>query len=215
MYNVLLSDFSIDNERAYQNLKEVIEPLSKVLVLPYSNWEYIQDEKHYENLYDYHDGDEFNDYYRKLHMYGIQKKDISVISPKDSVEFILSKIRKADIILLSGGDPNQFVKYTPKEVWWELDYKEKIIGISAGSMVQCNFYYMYKDYKDDTVPFVEKDKYYWGMGFVWETIIVHYDGNELQQQAIKNNEKRKFKPLKLIRDGGGLMYYGGYQIGEW
>lgn len=215
MLNVLLSDFSIDSEEAYKNLKDIFKPMSKVLVLPYSNWEYLQDYNNFDDLYHPYYGEEMNHMARMLNIYGIQKEDINVISPKDTVEFIVERVRKADVILLSGGNPDQFVGYIPIEVWYELDYKDIIVGISAGSMVQCHLYYMFKDYEDDTVPFVKQNKYNLGMEYVWDIILVHYNGNPIQQQGIRNHNKTKHMPLMLIEDGGGLVYKDNELIKIW
>ena len=207
MVNILLSDFSINNDGAYEDLKEYFKPLSKVVVLPYANWEYLQDEKHFRELFDYNNGREFNDIANKLQPYGIQKEDISVISPKDSIEFVLEKIKRADVILLTGGDPNQIAQYMPFEVWEALDDVEIIAGISAGSMIQCAIYYMYRDYKDDTVPLIERDYYPFGMTYCFDIILVHYDEeNEIQRRAIARHSGRSYPKLKLLKDGQGLVY---------
>jgi hypothetical protein len=207
MVNILLSDFSICHENAYEVLKEYFKPLSKVLVIPYANWEYLQDEEHFEELFDYNNGREFNDIANKLHMYGIQKEDIWVISPKDSVEFILEKIKRADIVLLTGGDPNQIAKHMPFEVWEALDDVKILAGVSAGSMIQCAIYYMCKGYEDDCVPLVKRDSYPFGMTYCFDIIMVHYDeNNEIQRQAIARHSGRKYSDLILLKDGEGLVY---------
>ncbi len=207
MINILLSDFSINNDNTYEELKEYIKPMSRVLYLPYANWNYLQDEKHFERLFGYNEGREFLDVVNKLHTYGVQKEDIWVISPKDSLGFILEKMERADVIILSGGDPNQIMEHMPFEVYEMLDEKEVIIGISAGSMVQCAIYYMYKDHEDDAVPLIKRDSYPFGMTYCFDIILVHYDKeNEVQQKAIARHSGRCYPKLKLLKDGQGLVY---------
>ena len=212
MVNILLSDFSINDDGAYEDLKYYFKPLSKVLVMPFANWEYLQDERHFRELFHYDYGREFLDIEKKLRMYGIQKEDISVISPKDSVEFVLEKIKRADVILLTGGDPNQIAMHMPFEVWEALDDVEIIVGVSAGSMIQCAVYYMHRDYEDDTVPLVKRDSYPFGMTYAFDIILVHYDEeNEIQRKAIARHEGRKYGDLILLKDGDYLIYQD-YQL---
>lgn len=212
MVNILLSDFSINNDGTYEDLKEYFKPLSKVVVLAYANWEYLQDEKHFRELFHYDTGREFLDIVEQFRPYGVEKEDISVISPKDSIEFVLEKIKRADAILLTGGDPNQIAQHMPFEVWEALDDVEIIAGISASAMIQCATYYMYRDYEDDTVPLIKRDNYPLGMTYCFDIIMVHYDANnEIQKKAIERHKGRKYSDLILLKDGDYLIYQD-YQL---
>ena len=136
-----------------------------------------------------------------------KQEDISVINHKDSIEFVLEKIKRADVVLMTGGDPNQIAQHMPFEVWEALDDVEIIVGISAGSMIQCATYYMHRDYEDDTVPLIKKDSYPIGMCYCFDIIMVHYDANnEIQKKAIERHKGRKYGDLILLKDGQGLVY---------
>jgi peptidase E len=214
MINILLSDLSICHNEAYENLKEHLKPMSRILVLPYANWEYLQNEENFDRLYNYDYGVEFNDMAKKFYMYGIQKQDICIISPKDSLEFILDKVKRADIIYLSGGCPNQLLHYIPFTVYEALDEAKVILGVSAGAMSQSATYYMYRDYEDETVPLIKRDSYPMGMCYCFDIIMVHYDGNDVQKRAIERHNGRPYGKLLLLRDGQGLIYKDCQLVGE-
>lgn len=216
MINILLSTLEINNENAYEDLKEYFKPNSKILVMPYANFPYLMEENHFEELFHYDYGREFLDICKQFQPYGIQKEDISVISPKDSVEFILDKMKRVDILLLDGGNPNYIAQYMPFEVYQEMDNMEIIAGISAGSLYQCSIYYMYKGHEDDSVPLLKHDSYPFGMAYVFDNLLVHYNPkDEIQRKAIARHSGRRYSPLVCLKDGEYLVYEDYMRVKEY
>ena len=207
MINILTSTLEINNNKAYEDLKEYINPNSKILVMPYANFPYLMKDNNFDELFNYNYGREFLDIVEQFKPYGVRKEDIWVINPKDTVEFVLDKMKRADIVLLTGGNPDYIAEYMPQEVFEEMDNMNIVIGISAGSMYMCSVYYMYKGYSDDCVPLIKKDNYPFGLTYVFDNILVHYDEeDEIQRKAIARHSGRYYSPLILLKDGEYLVY---------
>jgi hypothetical protein len=182
--------------------------------MPYANFPYLMEENHFEELFHYDYGREFLNICKQFQPYGIQKEDISVISPKDSVEFVLDKMKRIGILLLDGGNPDSIVKYMPQEVWEEMDNMEILIGVSAGAMVQASIYYMMKGYQDDSVPLVKQDRLSFGMCYLFNAVVPHYDENDkILRKGVERYRGKHFDDLILLEDGQGIIYEDCEMIG--
>lgn len=178
---ILLSDCQMN----YDKLKRYLLPNMRVLILPYSNYRYfLNNDEGFEELWDFNNGREFNDIAKQLNKFGIEKGNISVINPlKDNLEFILDKMDRVNIIYLTGGNPKDFMYFTPYEVMDKLYYSNKVLmGTSAGSMVLCKEFFMYKGAEEDQL----KDEICYGLGLINNMIIVHYNGEQKQTKAIES-----------------------------
>ena len=180
-------------------LQEYIKRNSKVLVLTFSNYKYI--ENHYDELWSRFGGREFRDVYNEYRKFGIPRKNIHIITSKDKDEVIVSCINKADVIFLSGGNPNEFMEIANRNggvIAKALQSKKEgiIIGSSAGAMVMCKQYYLYPYPHENTDEFEYND----GLDLLDEAvglILVHYDkDNKYMKEAIDYC----IEPIITLRD---------------
>jgi len=191
---ILMSDYSM------KGLGEFIKYDMNVIVLPYSNYEYLADDDNFYELFDAHHGREFNDIAKAYSQYGIPSCNIGVINPhNDSEKEIREAIEYADIIFLSGGDPTMFMNYCPIYVRdLIINFDGIVMGSSAGAMVMQDWFYMY-DGVDNYIGY----SYTRGLGMAHDyNIMVHYTESEAQVRA---EEKNVYTPIIRLPDGDNIV----------
>ena len=191
---ILMSDYSM------KGLKEFIKYTMEVVVLPYSNYEYLKDDDNFYNLFDPDHGREFLDIAAGYIQYGIHPDNIVVINPHNDKEKDIRKaIERADIIFLSGGDPAMFMRYCPKYLQELIkNFNGIVMGSSAGAMVMQEWFYMY-DGVDDFVGY----SYIKGLGMAkGYNFMVHYVGSEAQ---IRGEENNIYTPIIRLPDGDNIV----------
>ena len=185
-------------------LKEYINKNSKVIVLTFSNYKYT--ENHYDELWSRFHGREFRDVYNEYKKFGVPMKNIHILTSKDKDEIIEMCIEKADVVFLSGGNPNEFMEIANRnegKIAKALQSKKNgiIIGSSAGAMVMCKQYYLYPYPLENTEEFEYND----GLNLLDDAvglILVHYnEENEYMKEAINYC----IEPIITIRDNEHIL----------
>ena len=185
---VLLSVNNIDEDYAFNRLKEYIEPNMKVLCIPFAsdlNW-LIDNEKSELEKY----GRFWTSHYKPFSKYGITEDNFYVAKIHDN-EYELKKIiSESDIIYFSGGQMEKLIRllYHYNLIDYLLIHmNEKIfIGESAGALVLQDEY-TEVPHIDECYNRYRREK---GIGIINNmNIIVHYD-----EQNRKH--RRNFRLLK-------------------
>lgn len=199
--NILLSSYDFHENWAQDIIKPLLHKNMKVVVIPFSF-----DKKEVKTVedYDLHYGTKGKHVpyiLRPFHYYGI--KNIEFVDYfRDDVKTAHRKVLSADIIFLTGGLPDQYLKRLQE---FKLDSLIKtsaalIIGASAGAMVQLDHYHITPD---DDYPIYH---YQTGLGLVSRfEIEVHYCHSQIQDEGIARVIKEKGLPTYTLANDGGLL----------
>jgi len=200
MINVLMNFKSdISSDLFYNKLKDIIKKDMKIVVILFSFFEEEiltkeEYDKHYENIIE-----AFKNIYSR---YGIN--DISIINYySDTKESALNKINNADIVVLPGGAPDQFMnRLNEFDLIDKSLYENKIIiGSSAGAMIQLDVFHISpdRDYKKYSI--------HNGLGLLKNIKVeVHYN-KRLKQIISFNKTIKRYEEIGfLIPNGSGLIY---------
>ncbi len=201
MTNILLSLRIFNQENVKQALSTYIKKDMKVCVLAYSFFEMFYPRK--SDYLHYYAKDQA--YYEKIlnsfSVFGI-KELIWVDYYQDSSEEAIKKIQSADIIYLPGGAPDEMMKrIEEKGLTKALSDKNKTyIGVSAGTMIQFQNYYISpdKEYK----AFSEQKGLGHVKGFYAE---VHYGRRKKQKSSIKRVWRKYHKDMYVIPNDGCII----------
>ena len=204
---VLLSVNNIDEEYAFNKLKDIIKPEMKVLCIPFAsdlNWLIDRGKIELEKY-----GNFWNNHYKPFSRYGIKEDNFYVIKMYDNEYDIKKMIIEADIIYFSGGYMEKAMRllYHYNLIDFILSHCENkiFIGESAGALI------LQDEYME--VPFIEDDyrRYHKekGIGIINNmNTIVHYDKynkkHKLNSIILKLISRRK-KVVCLSNTGGILI----------
>lgn len=199
--NVLLSSYDFHEKWAQEIMEPLLNEKMKVAVIPFSF-----DKKEIKTIedYDFHYGSHGKHIpyiLRPFHYYGI--KDIQFVDYfRDDLSTAQKKVLAADIIFLTGGLPDQYLKRLQE---FKLDSIIKasnalIIGASAGAMIQFDNYHITPD--DDYFAY----QYQNGLGLVRGfEIEVHYCHSPIQDESIARVIEEKGLPTYTVANDGGLL----------
>lgn len=199
--NVLLSSYDFHEKWAQEIMEPLLNEKMKVAVIPFSF-----DKKEIKTIedYDFHYGSHGKHIpyiLRPFHYYGI--KDIQFVDYfRDDLSTAQKKVLAADIIFLTGGLPDQYLKRLQE---FKLDSIIKasnalIIGASAGAMIQFDNYHITPD--DDYFAY----QYQNGLGLVRGfEIEVHYCHSPIQDESIARVITEKGLPIYTVANDGGLL----------
>ncbi|MGL4773358.1 MAG: Type 1 glutamine amidotransferase-like domain-containing protein, partial [Clostridium sp.] len=111
------------------------------------------------------------------------------------------KIIQSTIVLLTGGLPDKAVERVLEKNLLPSMQDKKIIGASAGAVMQFKNYYISPD--DDYKYF----NYYNGLGFLKNDfyIEVHYENTDIQNECIKRVLNEKANKVYAITNNGGII----------
>ena len=204
--NILLSTYDFSNNNCYPKLKKHIKPNMKVLILPFSHdYEYYQDEKLFDSLYNYENGKDYNILCKEFYQYGIEKSNVYVLNPfRDSEEYMRMKIQQSEVCFATGGNPIIFMEMLEKlNILEDVKAFEGIfMGASCGAMVQIEefmtYYLPWEHY-----PY----EYYKGLGYIKGIdVMVHYENNYWQDIAkIMSHIERRI-PFLNLPDGECMIF---------
>jgi peptidase E len=201
MINILLSLRAFDRKDIKKALKPYITSDKKVCVLAYSFFKMFYATKaSYESYYS-----EQGPYYEKLlnsfSVFGT-KELIWVDYYKDSREDAIKKIASADIIYLPGGAPDEMMKRIKEKNLLEAltDTSKTYIGVSAGTMIQFEDYYIAPDHEYS--KFSEEK----GLGLIKDFYIdVHYRRRIKQKSSMRKVWKKYRKEMYIIPNDGCII----------
>lgn len=204
MINILMSRSSALNQAwAYDELKQILKPKMKVVVLGFSFFNELTEEEYF-SIYD-----KGTEYYEKIANnfldYGIRDTNWIYYYKTDHDEMV-ERINNADILYFPGGAPDLMMKrIIEKNILEELKaFKGIVIGSSAGAMIQLNKYHISPD--NEYFKFEEKT----GLGYIDEFFIeVHYRRRKKQKSSMRKMRKKYLKPIYTIPDDGMVIVNNG------
>ena len=200
MVNVLLSSYDFNNEYCYFRLHKIIKPGMSVCIIPFSHDDAVyEDIEKFEEIYnpDRYDSD-FCRLERAFRDFGVTK--MRVIHPKDNDYMIEHKIKNADILFFTGGDPVKTMKRLQPLHYLIKSFDGIVMGASAGAMIQVhNFVIASEGYEHS---------YHRGLCLTPPNIdvIVHYTPCEhIYLMMCKSMEDRPDVNLYAISDGDCII----------
>jgi hypothetical protein len=206
MTNILLNIYGFDADWAYETLRSVLTPERRVCVLTMSHGQEIPDGTTWEKLYG-PGGAIYRDLVAPFGSYGIPEEQISWVSWfHDTPETAQEKLRKADVLFLTGGLPDVFFQRLQGFGLVEAirRFQGIVMGASAGAMVQFREYHITPDEDYSTYG------YYPGLGLLNAfELEVHYTGSLVQREAVQRYLHQRKKPLYAMCNDGGLLVQDG------
>lgn len=201
--NILLSSYDFHEKWAEDIMKDILHQGMKVAVIPFSF-----DDKEVKNEIDFdqhygENGIHTPWIYRPFLHYGINREDIVFVDYfRDDKQIAKDKVESVDVLFLTGGLPNQYMRRLKEFDLLSLILKRKpiVIGASAGAMIQLDHFHVTPD---DDYPFYH---YQNGMGLISGIEVeCHYYNSEIQNQGIKRVINEKNLPTYAMANDGGLL----------
>lgn len=190
--------FSNNNWNYNEDTKKLIKPGDKVFAISASDFGW-QSNNSQELM---SEGKYFKEQYKPFRDFGVEIGDFYILNPKDKISFIYDKLHRADLVVLLGGSPYVLMElltslYDTNDIKEILESK-RVIGISAGAMVLCDYFYITPNVDPEFKHF-NKEK---GLGIVNDVaLLVHYDKNNVKHFInklwVKIHKPRKSELLTL------------------
>src|SRR5690554_7694124 len=200
MINILMSRSSALNQAwAYDELKQILKPKMKVVVLGFSFFNELTEEEYF-SIYD-----KGTEYYEKIANNFLDYKisDINwIYYYKTDHDEMVEHINNADILYFPGGAPDLMMKrIIEKNILEALKaFKGIVIGSSAGAMIQLEKYHISKD--NEYFKFSEHE----GLGYINNFFIeVHFRRRKKQKSSMRKMRKKYLKPIYTIPDDGMVI----------
>ena len=139
MYSVLLSNYELGMELVHNDLKKIIKPTDRVVIISWTFPTEI-DYKTFNNVWFPKYGRRYNKYVTPLLKYGIKEENISILNCYEENKDKFKKIiDDSDILVITGGNPEMLYSKVVQETELLYNikyYKKLIIGFSAGAELQ-------------------------------------------------------------------------------
>lgn len=210
MINMLFNLYNFHEDWARDEVGEYISPDDKVLIIPFSFGQEINDEEDWEDAYSKENGEHYESIIEPFLYYGIEESNIKWINYyKDTIKSAQAKLRKNNIVFFTGGFPDKLKsRLNDFHLIDRLEnYKGLMIGSSAGAMIQIAEYHITPDGDYD------RFKYSRGLNIIKDfDIEVHYEGADIQNQSIEKILNEKKDLVYAITDNGGLIFDKGETI---
>lgn len=207
MINILSSKTIYDQDYVKIHLEKYITQNSKICVIAFSFFESDDLLDKYIESYTPPLGVWYNHVLNPFLIYGVDPFNVSfIIYDKDTKITARKKIEAADIIFLPGGAPDKFyqrlVKYDLIDL---IKASNKIImGPSAGTMVQFNWFHISKD--SDYKKFQISE----GLGLISDFgVEVHYQRRKQQKKGIRKTSLMDQRPIYVIEEPGFMILEDG------
>jgi peptidase E len=199
---VLTSLYNFHEKWAFNELSKFIYPTMNVVALPLSfEDDEVANQEAWEDFYG-ENSEEYEDILKPFKAYGINK--VSMINYfTDTKEEMKKMIEDADILLLTGGSSDEYMKRIVElELKESILSKEFIIATSAGAYILLNDFVISYDEDSDQIG------YYSGLNIIENIrVIAHYEACEFYDRIISElSEKHDTYALSdkgcvLINDG--------------
>lgn len=203
--NILLDKLDFHQPWAYETFKNIIKPDHKVCIIPFAFHEdWLKNEEQWETFYNKHNGGEY--LRTPFYAYGISDDNITLINYfTDNSHSAKEKINESNIIFFIGGFPEKTMRRLK-----EFDLIETLenhpgikMGWSAGTMMQCEDYYISPD--DDYPEFVYEE----GLSYVKDFAVeVHYKNTESQNKSIERYMAEKGKRVYTTEPESAIIVKG-------
>ena len=195
MVNILLEGYDIDAPWLRGDLRPYIRPSDRVAVVAFSFRE-LPVSKAVSRLY-------YGGITGGFAAYGIQESQITFLDYfRDTKESAGEKVERADILYFLGGLPDRMLDRIEEFSLTDalLRHRGVVMGYSAGAVIQLGEYHLSPD--EDYPEFA----YYRGLpyleGFYLE---VHYEGTEVQKDAVRRVLAERGKPVYATALGAGAL----------
>lgn len=206
MVHILLDGYDFGEDWLRRELGKYMKPTCKVAVLAFSFRDRVKSLADWNALYA-PGGKFYAGQIGQFAAYGIPKENVTFLNYfTDTKESAAKKIKEADIVYFLGGLPDRMMDRIRE---FELEgvlteHGGIVMGYSAGAVIQLTEYHLSPD--GDYPEF----GYYRGLpyldGFYLE---VHYEGTDVQKDAIRRVLAERGKPVYAIGNrAGGILVDG-------
>lgn len=225
MVHILLDGIDLDADYLREALREYIKPHHRIVNVAFSFKDtQIQSPEDWDRYYSPENGTYYETLAGSFGVFGISKEHMTFVNYfTDTPESAAEKIRNADIVYFPGGLPDKMMdrirQFKLEAVLRQ--HKGVMMGFSAGALIQLAEYHLSPDH--DYAEFCYRrglpclDDFY---------LEVHYDGSEVQNQAIRQvlRERKKtvyataFNSGAIIAKGGEIRLLGNvqrFEPGDW
>jgi len=203
MVNILFSLYNFHENWAKDTMEKYIKCNDKILVIPFSFGENINNDNEWQSAYSKDNGKYYNTIALPFLSYGIREENINWINYfKDTEESAKDKVRKSDILFFTGGLPDKMMHRLKEfDLINEIEsFVGGIIGISAGAMIQIADYHITPDKDYDTFSYNR------GLNFIKDfDIEVHYEETEIEKNYISKVLNERTDTVYAIKDTGGII----------
>lgn len=204
--NILLNLYNFHEDWAREVLEDVFSPEMKVCLLPLSFHEdWIRNRKEWKIEYG-PKGKCYLELVEPFEAYGILRKNISIVNYfTDTAQSAREKVEQADVLFFTGGFPDKMMArlYDLELVETIQHFQGIVMGSSAGAMIQFDTYHITPDRDYDQF------QYHQGLGFLYDfEIEVHYEGSDVQNEAIERVMEERNLPVIAIGNEGGVLIDG-------
>ena len=204
MVNILLEGYDIDAPWLRGDLRPYIRPSDRVAVVAFSFRENrVKTAGDWDRLYGRENGMYYGGITGGFAAYGIQERQITFLDYfRDTKESAGEKVERADILYFLGGLPDRMLDRIEEFSLTDalLRHRGVVMGYSAGAVIQLGEYHLSPD--EDYPEFA----YYRGLpyleGFYLE---VHYEGTEVQKDAVRRVLAERGKPVYATALGAGAL----------
>ena len=206
MYNIFFSRMELGILKTSERLQKIINPDSKVLILPWAFPNEI-DGDILDNEFFKKGERRYNRYINSLKMINLKEENIVVGNCySDSKEKLKEMIKNSDVLLLPGGNPEMFFKKVvhDTELLYDIKhYKGIIIGESAGTELQLTRYFITA--KNNYYKYFA---FYDGFGVLNDPFYldVHSIDNKNYLKKLQNISNETNKRVYAIYDDGCIIY---------
>lgn len=201
MYSIFLSRINLSFDIIKERLTKIIKKTDKVVIIPWAFPTEIDAIK----LDNYFKGNKSEKYLKPLQELGINKSNITILNCyRDKEEYMINKIKESNILILPGGNPEMFYHKVLTNNLLDVikNYKQIIIGESAGTELQLNNYFITA--KNN---YYKKFAWYKGFGIINDPfyIDVHSSNNYLYLNKLQKVSNEKNKIIYAIYDDGAII----------
>lgn len=202
MVNILLDGIDLDAPYLVEALRGYIRPEHRIVYVAFSFRDAkVRSLEDWDRLYNPEQGIYYDSITDSFAAFGIPKEHMTFVNYySDTPETAAEKIRSADIVYFPGGLPDRMMdrirEFRLEEILRQ--HQGVIMGFSAGALIQLGEYHLSPDH--DYPEFC----YHKGLPYLNDFYLeVHYDGSEVQKQAI----------LQVLRERKKVVYATAFNSG--
>lgn len=202
MHSILMSNFEIGFKYIKNYLNRTINKNTKVVVIPWS----FANELKSKNVREFFNDKKYDKYIKPLIELGLDIKNVRILDCyNDSREEMIRLINDSSILILPGGNPEMFYNKVIQTQILEClkNYKDTIIGVSAGAELQLKKYFITK--KNN---YYKKFAWYDGFGIIDNDF--YFDVHSINQgkylPSLKRKSKEVMKDIYCLFDSGVIIY---------
>ncbi len=203
MVNILLEGYDIAAEWLKAELGRIILPRHRVAVAAFAfRDDRVRNAQEWERLYG-RDGMYSGGIAEGFAAYGIARENLRFLNYfADSRESAAQAVREADIVYFPGGLPDRMMQRMEEFALVDVlrQHDGIVMGYSAGAVIQLAEYHLSPD--ADYPQF----GYYAGLSYLDNFYLeVHYEGNDVQKQAIRRVLTERGKRVYATQKNAGAL----------